>query len=340
MSTSGPDLVTVAIPARDEADHIGACLDSVLAQTHTQLQVFVVDGGSHDDTVAIVCDRARRDHRVRLLRNDGGPIPRSLNMAVAEATGRWLVRVDAHSTVPPDYVERAVKRLTEGCWGGVGGRKDGYGETSAGRAIAAAMNSRFGVGNSFYHHATTVREVDHIPFGAYPLDVVRRLGGWDEELVANEDFEFDYRLRRAGMSLLLDPGMTIRWRSRQSLRELHGQYRRYGRGKVDVARRHPKSLQPRHLMPPALVAYLAVAALVALRRPARSLLMVSPYAAALAVAVARSGRQLSSRSDRAKLPAAFLAMHIGWGIGFWESLLFGFPRPHLRAAASAPAHTT
>ena len=72
--------------------------------------------------------------------------------------------------------------------GGVGGRKDGVGSTPAGRAIAAVMGSKFGVGNSKYHHSTEVEEVDHVPFGAYPVDVIRDLGGWDEDLVANEDF--------------------------------------------------------------------------------------------------------------------------------------------------------
>lgn len=320
-----PGLVTVVIPARDEQRHIGACLDSVLAQSYQRIEVLVVNGGSVDETEQMVRDRSARDPRVQLLNNATGPIPRSLNVAVAAARGQWMIRVDAHSVVPPDYVQRAVARLEEGCWGGVGGRKDGYGETSAGRAIAAAMRSRFGVGNSYYHHSKKAREVDHIPFGAYPVELVRRLGGWDEMLVANEDYEFDYRVRLAGLPLLLDPDMSIRWRSRQSLRDLFGQYRRYGRGKLDVARKHPASLSPRHLLPPAFVAYGALAGVVALRRPRRALLMLAPYAAALAVASAITARELDSAADRVKVPAAFVAMHVGWGLGLWERALGRVP---------------
>ena len=312
----------------------------MLAQTHDRLQVVVVDGGSRDATVSIVRARATRDPRVQLLQNAQGAIPRSLNMAADVAQGRWLVRVDAHSTVPPTYVTQAVGHLQRSDWGGVGGRKEGVGETPAGRAIAAAMASRFGVGDSTYHYATTSHAVDHIPFGAYPVDVVREVGGWDESLVANEDFEFDYRVRSSGHALLLDPQMSIRWRSRQSIPDVFGQYRRYGRGKVDVARKHPRSLQPRHLLPPALIGYGTVALVLAWRRPVTAAVMVSPYAIGLAVASVLTGRKLSSPEDRRWVPAAFVAMHVGWGLGFWEGVLGAAPRaasPDSQPASSPPS---
>jgi hypothetical protein len=228
--------------------------------------------------------------------------------------------MDAHSTVGPEYVGAAVARLREGRWGGVGGRKDGTGSTPAGRAIAAALSSRFGVGGSVYHHGDTEQEVDHIPFGAYPTDLVRQLGGWDERLVANEDFEFDHRLRSTGAVLLFDPSIRIAWKSKQSVGELYRQYHRYGRGKVDVARLHPRSLRLRHLLPPLLVPYLAAAAATGLRRPGAAAVMVAPYAAAVAAASVQTARGLADPRARRLVPAAFLAMHLGWGLGVWSRI--------------------
>lgn len=314
------ELVTVVIPARNEEGYLGACLDSVREQDYTHLQIIVVDGASTDRTADVVRARMAVDDRIELLTNQHRTIPRSLNQAVAAARGRWLVRVDAHSTVPPDYVSIAVERLQQGGWGGVGGRKDGVGKTSAGRAIAVAMGSRFGVGNSTYHYGTEPQEVDHLPFGAYPVELVRRHGGWDESLVANEDFEFDYRLRQAGEKLLFEPRMVIHWHCRQSLADLYRQYRRYGQGKVDVVRRHPTSLSARHMVPPALVAYSALGAAVAVRHPGRSALMLAPYAVAIAAATAQTASRLESRGDQVKLPGAFVAMHVGWGVGFWSGV--------------------
>jgi len=313
------ELVTVVIPARNEEQAIRACVASIQAQTHRNLQIIVVDGDSEDGTASVVKDIAESDPRVELIVNPQRVIPVSLNMAVQEARAPWLVRVDAHATVPPDYVERALGHLVTGRWGGVGGRKDGVGRTAAGRAVAAAMGSRFGVGGSTYHHGTEERTVEHIPFGAYPVAVIRELGGWDERLRVNQDFEFDYRVREAGHELLFDPQLRIDWESRQSVPALFSQYRRYGHGKVRVARLHPASLRVRHLTAPALVATVATAAVVAVRRPGRAASMLAPYVVALGLASARTARDLD-RDARYWVAPAFLAMHVGWGLGFWKGV--------------------
>jgi len=315
------DLVTVLVPARNEERSIGAALDSIVDQTYRHLQIVVVDDGSTDRTAEIVRSRTGDDPRIELVAGRGRGIPTALNHGLEVARGTWLVRVDAHATIAPTYVSQLVDHLREGGWGGVGGRKDGHGETAAGRAIAAAMGSRFGVGNSKYHYATEAEEVDHLPFGAYPVDVVRRLGGWDERLVANEDYELDYRLREAGERLLLDPEIAIVWECRQSVPDLWRQYLRYGRGKADVAVLHPASLQPRHLAAPLLVAWMAAATAVAVRRPRGAVAMVSPYLVSVAAASVVTSRGLRNRPDAVHLPGAFVAMHVAWGLGFWHGLV-------------------
>ena len=322
MSTAQDVLVTVVIPAKNEEAAIGPCLQSVLSQDYTNLQVIVVDGASDDGTEMVVKQIAADDPRVELIHNEHGLIPISLNRAVDAARGTYLVRIDAHCTVPSDYVGRAIGHLRSGQWAGVGGRKDGVGKTSAGRAIAAAMGSPFGVGNSTYHYGVDEQVVEHIPFGSYPLDVIRGAGGWDERFRVNQDFEFDYRLREAGGKLLFDPQLTIHWECRQSIPDLFTQYKRYGRGKVKVAMRHPRSLRLRHLAAPALVAAAAVAPVVATKRPKTVLAGAAVYGAALAAASRSTAAEVPA-ADRRWVPAAFLAMHVGWGIGFWQGVAHG-----------------
>lgn len=315
------DLVSVLIPARNEEGFIGQCLDSILSQGDVDLQVIVVDGGSADGTREIVRQYAGRDPRVQLLRSDGSTIPSCLNTGLLASRGRWLIRVDAHSTIPPGYVATLVEHLRTGAWGGVGGRKDGVAPSPTGRAIAAALSSVFGVGKSVYHHGTKVQLVDHVPYGAYPTALVQSLGGWDERLQANEDFELDYRIRREGHQLLFDPGVAIGWQNREKLGDLFRQYRRYGRGKARVAALHPRSLMPRHLAAPALVASWPLAAALALRWPWVLGIAFVPYAIALLFASAFTARNVDGWAARRALPGAFLAMHLGWGMGFWEGAL-------------------
>ena len=114
--------------------------------------------------------------------------------------------------------------------------------------------------------------------------------------------------------------MVIDWQCRQSIRDLYRQYHRYGKGKADVARLHPTSMSARHVLPPAFVAYLAATAVVGLRRPERAAAMVAPYLLAVGAESVRCSRRLDRASDRSRLPAAFVAMHVGWGAGFWTEL--------------------
>jgi succinoglycan biosynthesis protein ExoA len=312
--------VTVVVPARDEIDTIDACLDSVLAQQGVTLEVIVVDNGSTDGTTEKLRARAADDQRVVVLSNPEPSIPASLNVALAAARGRWLVRVDAHSTIPAGYVARAVTRLEERRWAGVGGRKTAVGRTPTGRAIATVLNSRLAVGGSIYHYGTAETVVDHIPFGAYATETVRELEGWDERILNNEDFEFDQRLRRRG-ELLFDPELNIDWNSRETVRQLVRQYRRYGRGKPGVALRHPGSMRIRHLAPPALVVWLALAAAVAVRRPGIAAGMLAPYVVAVGGASLLIARSASMGTARPAIPAALVGMQVGWGIGFWAEVL-------------------
>jgi succinoglycan biosynthesis protein ExoA len=336
-----PDLVTVLVPARDEERSIAACLHSILSQDYSTLEVIVLDAGSRDATADVVEEIGRGDPRVSLVRHTLDRIPQSLNLGLARARGRWLVRVDAHSRIEPGYVGRAVDHLRGGGWGGVGGRKDGVAASSTGRAIALAHSSRFGVGNSRYHYGTDPDTVDHVPFGAYPTQLVRAMGGWNASLRANEDFELDFRIRRLGYELLFDPALRISWDTRESISDLFKQYRRYGRGKADVVRLHPDSLEPRHLAAPGLVVALLGATLAAPLRPALAVAAAAPYIVVLAGASAIVA--LRERDWRAApcLPLAFLAMHLGWGWGFWEGLIAPPPRerevPRAKQRQHAPA---
>lgn len=318
-------LVTVVVPARNEVRTIDGVLDSILGQTYQDLQVLVVDGMSDDGTTERIVARAAEDPRVELVRNPDRVIPLALNLAVDRARGRHLVRVDAHCRIPADYVERVVARLDEGTWGGVGGRKNGRGHTAQGRAIAAAMGSKFGQGNSVYHYGTESQTVDHVPFGAYPLDVVRELGGWSETQLVNEDFEFDYRVRQSGRELLFDPSVEIDWDCRQRVADLFRQYVRYGSGKVQTLRTHPESAGVRHLAAPGMVAGLAAAAVLVLfgRTRRLGLALAAPYLGIVLAGTVTTVTKVEGTEERLWVAPAFVAMHVGWGLGFWRELLAG-----------------
>jgi succinoglycan biosynthesis protein ExoA len=321
------ELITVVIPCRNEEDFIETCLHSVQNQIYRNLEILVIDGGSDDRTAELVSNRMKDDNRIRLLDNPERIVSPGLNRGLAAAHGTWMIRVDAHCTIGSDYIRQIVRHLSTGRYGGVGGRKIGVGRTASGHAIAAAMTSPIGVGNSTYHHGRRVQEVEHVPFGAYPTALARNVGGWDETVVVNQDYEFDHRVRATGLPILFDPEIVIEWHCRQSLPDLFRQYRRYGQGKSVVTRMHPESVKPRHLIPPLFVLGLATLAL-----PSRVLPWISgarataagSYVAALVAGAALVESTKPDRplrpSERLRVVPAFMAMHLGQGLGFWRGL--------------------
>lgn len=316
-------LVSVIVPARNESSAIDSCIASILSQTLSDLEVLVVDGDSDDDTVERVLTWAETDRRVRLVHNPEQVIPRSLNLATLAARGTYIVRIDAHASVPNDYVERIKDHLATGEWGAVGGLKIGVGTTDTGRTISQAMASPFGVGNSPYHYGTGLREIEHVPFGAYPRDLIMSLGGWDETFLVHQDFEFDYRVRRSGHRILCDSDIVIDWECRQTIPDLAKQYFRYGKGKAHMLNQNPDSLLWRHLAPPMLV--LAVVAGLAAALIGRTLFGLLPFIAYigfLAFAAIRFSYTQKSVRQAGIFAAAIASMHVPWGAG----LLYGMVR--------------
>jgi succinoglycan biosynthesis protein ExoA len=130
--------------------------------------------------------------------------------------------------------------------------------------------------------------------------------------------------------------VSIAWHSRTDIPALFRQYRRYGRGKADVVRLHPSSMQPRHAAAPALVALLAAAGL-SIRRPLVSAALIAPYAAAVLGATANVLRRDRDPAAAPFVPAAFVAMHVGWGLGFWERILSGVANDVKRERGRVPS---
>lgn len=316
--------VTVIMPVYNEAAFIERSLGAVLGQDYPaeRVEVLVVDGGSTDATVARVAAMAARDPRVRLLANPGRIQARAMNVGLDHAQGDVIVRVDGHTVVAPDYVRRCVECLATTGAQNVGGPQRFAATTPLGRAIAAAYRSPFSVPSRFTV-SQRAEVVDTVYMGAWPRAVFDRVGRFDESLAVNEDYELNYRIRRAGGRIYLSPDIRSRYYGRQTLGALWRQFFRYGAWKCRVLMQHPRSAKPRHLVAPAFVAALVGGGLLgALSRPIRRLwtAVVGLYLAANGLASVRQ----AAREDWAllgRLPFVFSTMHLAWGSGFWAAAL-------------------
>ena len=317
-------LISVLIPVLNEEHRIAQTIASILAQPGADLEVLIADARSADNTAAVVARIAASDSRVRLLDNPQLSIPAGLNLCLRQSRGDFVARVDGHSELSIDYFRRALATLAESPdMAGVGGHRVGVGRTPVGRAIALVQSSRFAVGDSIYHYADTAQLTDHATFGVYRAAAVVQIGGWDEQLTVNEDVDFDHRLRAAGWTIGYEPAMTVRWDVRERIGDLFAQYRRYGRGKAGMVRKngHP-ALRLRHLVPPTAVSG-GVGLLIGGLIERWLFAGFAPYLTLVLIAsvLAWRKRARSGRTSAAALPAAFLVIHLGWGLGFVEGLL-------------------
>lgn len=329
--------VSVLMPVLNEEEHVADAIASALAQRDVDVEVLVIDGRSRDRTRGVVRSLARREPRVRLLDNPKTNIPSALNVGLAHAQGEFIARIDAHATVSPDYLARGVAHLrAEPRLATVGGIRIGVSDRSSGRAIALALSSKFGVGDSINHYATTYQYTDHASFAVTRAEVARCVGGWDESILVSEDVDFDCRILAQDHLIAFDPDMHILWKVRRTPAELMRQYRRYGRGKAATVRKNgPSAMRLRYLAPPVMVLGSAGLLAVATRKPA-ALTGFAPYLGVIGYATAQAwaARPADQQVSLPDLPAAFFAMHVGWGVGFLEGVFLG-RTPALASGSSA-----
>lgn len=316
-------LVSVVVPCRNEEQHIAQCLDSIVASTYPadRLEVIVADGRSEDRTREIVADYSARYPWIRLLDNPKRIASTALNGGIRHASGDLIVRMDAHTIYPPDYLAQLVSAMEETGADNVGGRLVTLPANSGlmARAIARALSHPFGVGNArFRIGARTRRWVDTVPFGCFRRELFDRVGVFDEELIRNQDDEFNFRVVRRGGRILLDPSIVARYYARASLRQLARMYYQYGYFKPLVAVKVRRVMTVRQLVPPLFLGSLVGAGLTALVEPAAlpvfSVVMAS-YAGSLIGGTVLAARGEGGRFALALL-AAFATLHASYGVGF------------------------
>ncbi len=308
--------VSCVIPVRNDADALPRAVDSILGQGYPgELTVAMAVAPSQDGSAEVAEELARSDERIEVVPNPSGGTASGLNAAIAATTGEVIARVDARSQLGEGYLTRAVRLLNEVGAVNVGGVQAAEGRTEFTRAVAAAMRSRFGAGDSRFHVGGKPGPVDTVYLGVFRRDALEAAGGFDESLVRNQDYELNIRLRQQGGTIYFDPGLTVTYEPRSTLRGLARQYLEYGMWKREVVRRHPGSLRWRQVIPPvAVLANLTGLALGITTRKRHALLVPLAYVMATVVASLHTGRH-APPGVTVRLPLVYATMHHAWGVG-------------------------
>ena len=323
--------ISVVIPCRNEGEQIKRLLEALRLQDTQVPEVIVVDGASTDDTPAILegYRASHCDFPLKVISQHSGGIPASLNAAIRVAQGEVIVRLDAHSIPARSYVRRAVDGLAEPGAAIVGGlwRIEPGRDTRVGRAIAQAVAHPMGAGDATYRIGTTdasCREVDTVPFGCFHKSLWEELGGFDERLQTNEDYDFNYRARLRSRRVVLDPMLSCVYVARPTLSALASQYFRYGWWKAEMLRKHPRALRWRQAAPAAFLAALVALSLASLVSPAASgmlAVLILAYLGGVILASVHACVRERVWQSVPVLPVVFAVIHLCWGAGFLLNFL-------------------
>jgi succinoglycan biosynthesis protein ExoA len=317
--------VSAVVPVYNEIAYIESVVDALLVQDYPALtEIWFVDGQSNDGTFEELKRLKKRDPRIKVLSNPCRIQAAALNLAFSRSQGDVVIRLDGHAQYAPDVIRQSVRTLLETGAGGIGAiARPLASDTLIGQSIAAAHESKFGVGVAKFRQTSAGGWVDTVWNGCYWKHIVDQVGPLREDLPRSEDNDFNARVRALGYGLYLSPDIKAYYYPRQSLRELWRQHFANGAGVVQTFFENRQAIGWRHLIPlvfvvslllPLIVSVFWAPALVALM----SVLLL--YLSALLLFSVIAWRKSPGRHV-ILLPVVFVVLHTSYGLGSIQGLL-------------------
>lgn len=322
--------VSYVMPVLNEAPYLEAAVQAILEQDYPgDQEIILAVAPSSDGSERIAAELTGVHPQVRVVANPGRDISKGLNLAIRASRNPIIIRVDAHSELSCGYSRRGVQTLLRTGAANVGGLMRARGRSLFQHAVAQAYNSPLALGGGQYHTGTVAGPCESAYLGIFRREVLIEVGLFDESIRRGEDWELNYRIRRAGHTVWFDPELHVTYWPRETPRQLARQFYSTGawRGSlVRSGRRTPL----RFFAPPALVAALALSAIHGctgwlMPRRARRItaaVWTVPLAYLLFLSAARRSRGARGTSPN-HFVLAVAVMHLSWGLGFWNGLVRG-----------------
>jgi succinoglycan biosynthesis protein ExoA len=339
MSAPRPH-VSVIVPVRNEERYLGRCLSRLLAQDYPRdrFEIVVVDGLSEDRTRQVVQDllrdRAAIPPVLRMIDDPARERATALNAGVRAAAGDVIMRVDARSILPVDYVRKCVETLEATGADNVGGIQQPIADSPMQEAIGLAMSHPFGVGDAQFRIGRKSGFVDTVYLGSFRREVFARVGLFDDVVpVLSEDSDLNERIREHGGTVYLNAEIRAGYYPRDTLAGLIVLYGRYGVARAGNVLKHRRMTSWRQAVPPLFVLALAALGGLTVVHGAFGLgfaAVLGTYVLCDVVAATSLAATHGKWHLWPRLIAVFPCMHVAWAIGFFQGLILGLDREVLR----------
>ncbi|MGI1659313.1 MAG: glycosyltransferase family 2 protein [Desulfitobacterium sp.] len=331
--------VSIIIPTYNEERFIKTCLDSIYGQSFpvNKMEILVIDGKSSDQTIQVVKQEIEAGRsNLRLLENPQRIQASALNLGIRASTGKYIVRMDAHTTYDSDYVKKCVEIARDTGADNVGGIAIATGKTRIGKVISLALSCSFGVGNAVFRLGGIDGEVKTVPFGTFPRETFEKFGLFNESLARCEDKEFNYRIRKGGGRIFMSKDLKAFYNNRETIRGLAKQCHDNGLWNMFTLVLSPGSLSIRHFVP-----FVFVSSLIGIGTAALVGLLIASWLQTLAWVLVIElwlyfilniifSMRLAQQETYHQLPLLmliFFVMHTSYGLG---SIVGAFKAPWFR----------
>jgi glycosyltransferase involved in cell wall biosynthesis len=319
--------VSIIIPCRNEEGFIDKVIENIQNQDYPKslTEVLFVDGMSTDKTAGIIAKYATTHSHIKLLLNENKFVSHALNIGIRASRGEIIIRMDAHCEYPTDYITKLVNYLgllkAENV-GGICVTLPG-GETDIAVAIARGISCSFGIGNSMFRlKPDHIMEVDTVPFGCFRRELFDRIGLFDEDLIRNQDDEFNVRIKNNKGKIYLIPDVQIIYYARNSLRKLFSMYYQYGLFKPLVVRKTKTVATLRQIIPSLFIIYLLLMVSGIFLFPTISSWLILPLLLYILISIIFTAKYVFNDREigLVLLPVVFSSIHISYGWGYLAGL--------------------
>jgi len=322
--------ITIIIPCFNEEKYIAACLDSVLNFDYNQknMEIFVVDGMSNDNTREIVKEYEKKCNIIKLIDNKKRTVPTAMNIGIKNAKGEIIIRMDVHSVYPKDYISKLVYWLNKLNADNVGGVWDiiPANDSLEAQAIAYSTSHPFGIGNAQYRISNKKEpyEVDTVPFGCYKKEIFERIGLFDTDLTRNQDDELNGRLIQSGGKIFLIPDLRIKYFARENFNKMFKMFYQYGYFKplVNIKLNAPTAL--RQFVPPLFVLFLIFGIILSFFGKVFFILFLCGLCIYFSVNCFVSYKISKKKKNLKLFPyliKSFFLIHFSYGIGYLKGIM-------------------
>lgn len=306
-------MITIILPTLNEANYLKPLVANLLKSKSVISEIFICDAGSTDGTIDIIHELSAQHPIVKYFNNKRKFVSFAFNDVYPLATGKYLALLGSHALYPLHYLEIGLQYLESGEADVIGGPLNQQGHGHKGIAIAMAMSSKFGVGDTEFRTSKKKQYVDSVAFAMYRKDMFKQLGLLDESLKRNQDDELHYRIKANGYKIMMVPEMECTYYVRDSYQKLFKQYFEYGLYKPLVLKKVLQGIRLRHLIPAMLVAYLGILPLFIYYI---GIIACIPLLLYIVLAVGVGFRSTSNPIMALRVIYAIFILHLSYGSGF------------------------